>query len=234
MSTIRSNTDRAKKAKSMIKFVIISAIVMSPISLFGVFQYNNIVSMNIDRSSLAIYGILAGLIGLVLLVANILAIVYFIMWFRRAYYNLHQIAPKGLHYTEGWAAGAWFIPIFNWFGPYNIATDLFTKTEALLVKNNLMEPNPEQHKAKGWWWGLWIASSISTNISSRSERYLLPDGLLILAIVLTVLSLVLTVGAGYFCLKTIDNYSKMEKLLPELTGKVSSVSSDNQDLLDTI
>ena len=46
----------------------------------------------------------------------IASMVAFIMWFRRAYANLHRLDNVViLNHTEGWAAGAWFVPILNLF-----------------------------------------------------------------------------------------------------------------------
>ena len=45
--------------------------------------------------------------------------IMFIRWFRRAYFNLH-IVVNNLSFSEGWAAGYWFIPFANFNRPYRI------------------------------------------------------------------------------------------------------------------
>ena len=51
-------------------------------------------------------------LGIIYLIAYIISGITFIMWFRRAYFNLHQ-KVSWLNHSEGWAAGCWFVPIVN-------------------------------------------------------------------------------------------------------------------------
>lgn len=67
-------------------------------------------------------------INAIAIVIYVISCITFIQWFRRAYYNLGQIA-KNLSYEEGWAAGSWFVPILNYFRPYQIMKELYKKTK---------------------------------------------------------------------------------------------------------
>ncbi|GAB5418811.1 MAG: hypothetical protein Crog4KO_02080 [Crocinitomicaceae bacterium] len=170
--------------------------------------------------------IYAGL-GLIDLLLYILSAIFFIMWFRRAYYNLHQLMG-GLRYSEGWAAGAWFIPIFSLFGPYQIATDLYTKTEGLLVNKGLIDSKPSRHSVKGWWWGLWIAGSVFGNISTRGSLEMIN-----FSIFTAIISAILLLISALLAVKVIDNYHEMEVKLSHLDD-VSQTNLDNNDLLDAL
>jgi len=68
-------------------------------------------------------------IGIVFMIVKILTAIFFIMWFRRAYYNLTQIPNSKVNYTEGWAAGAWFVPILNLFRPVEIMNEIWRETQ---------------------------------------------------------------------------------------------------------
>lgn len=59
---------------------------------------------------------------------NVLCVILFIRWFHRAYYNLHQL-NLSLSYTEGWAAGSWFVPLLNFFTPYLIMEEIWKYTQ---------------------------------------------------------------------------------------------------------
>jgi hypothetical protein len=94
----------------------------------------------------------------VLFVANA---ILFILWFRRAYFNLHQIPGATPTHSEGWAAGAWFVPLLNLVRPYQIGNEIFrqSKEQAGESDNNNTLP--------GMWWASFIIMNFAANISVR-------------------------------------------------------------------
>lgn len=92
-------------------------------------------------------------VGVVNLIVAVLCGIFFIMWFRRAYFNLHQLKVPGLKYSEGWAAGSWFVPIISWFYPYQIMRDIWRGTFGYT------DPQKAQQLGLiGLWWGLFLLS----------------------------------------------------------------------------
>ena len=51
--------------------------------------------------------------------------VVFIAWTRCLYRNLASLSVFGLRFTEGWAVGAWFVPILNLIRPKQIVDDIW-------------------------------------------------------------------------------------------------------------
>jgi uncharacterized protein DUF4328 len=101
------------------------------------------------------------IVGLLDLIIYIAAIVFFIMWFRRAYNNLQAAGVRILH-AEGWAAGCWFVPILNLFRPYQIMEEIWEQTQ------NLIGNSPLASKSIiGFWWGMMVLNGIVDRISSR-------------------------------------------------------------------
>lgn len=80
----------------------------------------------------------------------------FIAWFFRAYKNLRRLGVENMRYRTGWAIGAWFIPIFNWFRPKHIANDVWRGSErgvdVATQWRRVTVPNFVH-----WWWGLFLA-----------------------------------------------------------------------------
>jgi hypothetical protein len=215
---LKPNQDRARYATICMYVMIVLSL-----SSLG-FQYYSAhlgpLFMREDYDDLVFMALMVALIAVAI---TIIAAIFFIMWFRRAYYNLHQLSPGGLQHSEGWAAGAWFIPIFNFWGPYQIATDLFKETELILVNNNLAEANPARHQIKNWWWGLWIASILLGRVEAYGENTSMSMALLTTAI---------SVASAVLAILMIKSYHEMEILLPKISAVTSDAITDD-DLLDS-
>ncbi len=228
---MKPNSQRAKNAIIGLYAAIFAAAVVLLVEVYTLLVLTD--SVSLDMSGYDMYVFIAGFSALINMGAYIACAIVFIQWFRRAYFNLHTLVPKStLKYSEGWAAGAWFVPIFSLFGPFQIATDLFTKSEELLVENNLMDRKPGLLKIAGWWWGLWVTHNVLDNIATRM------DGDVDIATIGTILGIIgsfATFGAGYLAIQMIKNYSPMEELLKQIPmaegGATMHITDD--DLLDS-
>jgi hypothetical protein len=105
------------------------------------------------------------IVGIAGILVHILVIVYFIMWFRRAYYNLHA-AGCYLRFTEGWAAGAWFVPFLNLVRPFQIMKEIWDKTQER-AQQGAEVVTIQSSAILGFWWFLWIVTNIAANIYTR-------------------------------------------------------------------
>ena len=119
---------------------------------------------NPDMSLIETSDMLRSTITVANLLLVILSIVFFIMWFRRAYYNLHLLPWNNARHTEGWAAGSWFVPIINLWWPYQIMMDIWNGTQNTL-RERLGDPRPAA--IVGWWWALHLITSFYDNIAAR-------------------------------------------------------------------
>jgi len=104
-------------------------------------------------------------VGIGEIIIHILVIIYFIMWFRRAYFNLHSLGCY-VRYSEGWAAGAWFVPFLNLVRPFEIMKDIWNRTQER-AQEGMENPQKESSAILGVWWALWIITGIAGNIIFR-------------------------------------------------------------------
>ncbi|MDR1008388.1 MAG: DUF4328 domain-containing protein [Campylobacteraceae bacterium] len=154
-------------------------------------------------------------IYVIYLIAFIISAITFIVWFRRAYYNLHQKVDS-LLYSEGWAAGSWFIPIINLYRPYKIMKELYVKTKELLEKRGFLAQVNYTTSYVGWWWSIWIIKGF---ISNFMYRYSLKADTVNEYIALTVAGMIfsiLNILCALITVKIIKDYSKVESLLKEV------------------
>jgi hypothetical protein len=91
----------------------------------------------------------------------LVAAVFFIRWFHRAYANLPAVGIAGLGHGTAWAIGAWFLPIVSLFWPKQMADEIWQGSD----------PSLEPDQAHSWrrgkvpafvgvWWLAFIASSL--------------------------------------------------------------------------
>jgi len=102
------------------------------------------------------------IIGVLYLVAFIITGVTFLKWIYRANSNCHGFGVQGMKFTPGWSIGYYFIPILNFFKPYQAMKEIWKVSE-----------NPDDWQNKkgssllGWWWALWLLSNFMSHIAFR-------------------------------------------------------------------
>ena len=64
----------------------------------------------------------AGIFGWV---ARFAGAAVFIAWMHRAYRNLDVLDPGARRFDQGWAIGAWFVPVLMWWRPKQIINDIW-------------------------------------------------------------------------------------------------------------
>lgn len=105
-------------------------------------------------------------IEVMLLAIYLVSAVTFIMWFRRAYFNMHMRVRSGNH-AEGWAAGSWFVPVLSFFRPYNIMYEMWKESTSLLELRAGNVSFPESRYLLGIWWTLWILASFVVKVVDK-------------------------------------------------------------------
>jgi hypothetical protein len=202
---LRSNQKRAKVAVVF----ILTAFVLNAIS----YIYGDVAEY--DEVS---YGDLLILFDLFAVLIIVVSTITFIRWFRRAYYNLHLLTE--CKYTDGWAAGAWFVPILNLFRPYQIMKELYVKTIDYLKQKGVSFKLSTS--SLPLWWILWLVSNVFLYYYLFYESYMLsiysstdPAVLDVhyFSDVIDGVSFAIDVMLTVITVKVIKDYSKVEPLL---------------------
>ena len=212
-TNLKPNEQRSKTVLSLILIVLILEI-FSLIS--SGLQYNLLRTAStggeITIEAANANDIREQVIAIVYLIAYIISGITFIMWFRRAYFNLHQ-KVKHLSFTEGWAAGGWFVPVVNLYRPFQIMKELYTETKKCLVDEDNSIQFELTTNLLGLWWTLWILTGIFGQIIFRLSRNADTIPELITTTTLNLISGVIGVGLAFVTIRVIKDYSKVEGLL---------------------
>ena len=227
MNELRDNTARAKQIISI--FWIMLGITIVNIGSLA-WQHTLLVEIqadpeNYNEQTATISDSLQAILSIAYLGIFILAIVFFIKWFRRAYYNLHQLKWHNARYTEGWAAGSWFIPIISLWWPYQIMMDIWRGTQNA-VRERLGEP--QSSAIVGWWWAFYLINNIYGNFSAsfRWDAKEMED--LISATKIDLIGEMISVPAIILAIMVVRRTSNFEKeLLVHVETPEDSIFSDS-------
>ncbi|GHU97488.1 hypothetical protein FACS1894156_9000 [Bacteroidia bacterium] len=229
MENLRPNEQRAKNAILLIWLVLELEIVNLIASYM---QYDLLQTIAnggyISDAAAKANGTREQICGIACFIAYPISAITFIMWFRRAYFNLHQ-KVSGLAYSEGWAAGSWFVPIVSLYRPYQIMKEIYIETKRLLMRKGLSEKNDYSTSYLGLWWTLWIISAI---VGQSIFRFAFKsadtiDNLITTTVAQMILS-ILEVPLALVTVKVIKDYSKTEPLLAEISDDETEVNNENE------
>ncbi|MDG1331239.1 MAG: DUF4328 domain-containing protein [Crocinitomicaceae bacterium] len=231
---MRPNEQRAKLAIVFLYFVAAASFIFSLHYLVNIYIINSYETGDSPSFEQLDKLLVFFSLGTILYaICYLLCAIFFILWFTRAYRNLQIVLPKSKFAYRPWAAAVvWFIPLWNIFGPYKIATNLFDKAEDYLMSEDKWMRNRNFDIVKGTWWALWITSAV---LVRTSTYYANKNVLSVEANVGAFIGFLLSITCALVGVQMIKNYSKMEKLLMKLDSNDSSISSTitNDDLLDS-
>ena len=226
MYNLRPNTARARAA--MILIWIIMALEMITLIL-NINQYFLLkaasVGEMITRETADASDGAKRIIAIVFLLMYILSAVFFIRWFRRAYYNL-GLKAEYLNEKEGWAAGAWFIPIVNLYKPYQMMKEMYVVTIGLLQRHNGNDTPKQKTATIGWWWTLWIINGILSQIYAQMAKYADDVDSYLHSTIVDMIGNIASIFLAFITIKMIGDYARMEPLLNE-------VISENPEVIES-
>jgi hypothetical protein len=223
MENLKPNRQRAKNAVTLI-WIVLALEIVSFIS--GYFQYDLLQTVanggEISADTATANDTREQIIAILYMIAYFISAITFILWFRRAYYNLH-LKVKYLSYTEGWAAGSWFVPIANLYRPYKIMREMYLVTKEFLTKKGIGHNQAFSTNALGWWWALWIISNIFGQIVFRSSLKAETIDDLTTSTIAGMIGNIIGVPLAYITVKVIKNYSNAEPLLNEIQDETETM-----------
>lgn len=215
MKKLKPNGQRAKNAITLIWIVLVLEIV-SLIS--GYFQFDLLQTIanggEISTETATTNDTIVEIIGIIYLIAYIISGVTFILWFRRAYFNLH-LRVNHLSQTEGWAAGSWFVPIVSLYRPYQIMKELYHETRKLLSKKGLIINKNISTDILGWWWTLWIINSVIGQFAFRYSLKAESIDELTISTVASMIGNIAGIPLALITVKVIKDYANIEPKLSE-------------------
>lgn len=121
-------------------------------------DYSNL-APNVDvNKTFLLSDVLNMIVSLVQTLMTITLGVTFLIWIYRVNKNLHVLSSDPMTFSPGWSVGWYFIPIANFFKPYQAMREIWTVAHGTLPNNNSLLK---------LWWFLWIMSNYIGRIASK-------------------------------------------------------------------
>jgi hypothetical protein len=156
---LKDNYQRGKWATQLFVAYAIMSFLLACVNFSSFITYRSLFRGNQDADILQKNLLLTSVVGLLYTVVAILVIIFFLMWLRRAYFNIQTAYPNRTEFTDGWAIGAWFVPFLNLVRPYEIVKEVWQKTFGLL------DSDQKDETAKiGWWWATFLIANFFNSI----------------------------------------------------------------------
>ena len=161
------------------------------------------------------------ILGGIYLVVFIISAITFLMWFAKAYSNLHK-KVNNLAYSKGWAVGSWFVPILNIYRPYKIMKEIYVETKKLFEQRGISEKFNYSMSYLVWWWVLWLISKVFGLLASKMPADTI-DNLITNTVANIIFLLIIRIPLALVTIKVIKDYAKIEPLLTEIDDKEPSI-----------
>lgn len=229
MEELRPNKERAKVAIILIWAMVALEIILL---ISGYFQYELIQTVinggEISEEAANANDTREQVLAIIYLIVHIVSAVTFIRWFRRAYYNLH-VKVKFLSHTEGWAAGAWFVPIVCLYRPFQIMQELYKETTKYLSKKGVVMNEKITTSYLGIWWALWVISSLLGQFVFRYSLKAETIDEIFISTKFGMVANLMGIPLALITVKIIHDYSKLESVFAEIKEE-EQTSTENSDI----
>jgi hypothetical protein len=158
---LRNNQQRARMARLIFLLLMLNTGSLLVLSLLAQLQPDWASDVaNISYKLLAAIYYLYAFLSFSYILLVIASYTTLIMWLRRAYYNLHQLPNIHPEFSDGWAAGAWFVPFVNFWRPYTIMREVWQATQRAAL-GRIVEPAT----LLGWWWAAYLLKLVIARIT---------------------------------------------------------------------
>jgi len=174
-----------------------------------------------------------GAVGLMQTAIYLASAVAFLMWFHRAHRNLPALGAWNLKYSPGWAVGSWFIPILNFFRPYQIMAEVSRESNPDAIRPGSLFPGEGRASPLlGWWWALWLimnfAGQAAMRLSLRAESLELLKAASWTSVIADLISLPAALLAIMVVRGVDANQAERYQLLQQASGATGPASGDSR------
>lgn len=149
-------------------------------------------------------------VGGVQMVLLLMAFIALVLWFYRAYGNLHRLpnTPRPQH-SAGAAAWGWFVPVINLWYPLQMMKEIWYLTQRYAQPDDAIRYQPDGSLIGGWWALRLVTIFVGRAVRLPSEGSSMDNFLLFGALLMGVeLLCIWYAGATLYLLKKMEPFER--------------------------
>lgn len=148
----------------LLKAYIVVHLVLLLFTIYETYLLSNSSSLAEFEQDHTLFNAMFSAIGLVMIPVLVFIPFSFLQWQYRAVANLIAVGKNGIQILPGWSIGFYFVPILNLIRPYQSIKEIWIGYQFLELRT-IHGQGFEAPSIFRWWWGFWLLSRISDNIS---------------------------------------------------------------------
>jgi hypothetical protein len=101
-----------------------------------------------------------GMIGVAQVALYLVTVVVFLRWLYHTNSNAHTLASGSMRFTPGWAVGWYFVPILNFWMPFQVMKEIW----------QVSQEGAKYHRPNGQvivWWTFFLSAAILSRVAAR-------------------------------------------------------------------
>ena len=110
-------------------------------------------------------------LGSFVTLSSVVTFVALLVWIHAVYSNLEAFGARNLNSSAGWAVGSFFIPIANFWKPYQALVEVWSHSDPAVERGWSARPPA----LLTWWWVLWALVAIASRFliwrATRSQTF---------------------------------------------------------------
>lgn len=167
MEVIKDNTKRGKNI--ILAFIVAAGIDI--LSILIIFYQNSILPAydlgEVSGEKIELLDYIVSASGIAQFISNVVIIILFLSWFRRAYGNLIRLKYNQLEYTETSVVWGFFIPLISLVRPIKTAKEIYIYTQRAIKHNNDSYQIKNGVSFIPLWWIAYIINGMIGNYTSK-------------------------------------------------------------------
>jgi len=219
---IRDNSERSKDITMVFYAFIVINIIAILLVIFQSYILKDYNGAPADISKIELLDLFIPIVRYAQVGIHIVAIIFFLRWFKRAYGNLIR-RYQPMEYSENGAVWGFFIPIVNFYRPITTAKEIYLKTQYSIKEYNSNLRIDTDTSFISLWWIVVIVNRFFASYTNNRYRdaldinsFIEANGYAIISDVINIISIVLV-------LYVIHKITKVETLLKDTNESVSEI-----------
>jgi hypothetical protein len=155
---LKSHATLTGKLRILLTITIYVSAIAVLAGFYDLYSYSSLpADFNVDEVMLP-SDYVSIVVGLVQFILAIITGITFLCWIYRSNKNLQALSGEQMMFSPGWSVGWYFIPVANLWKPYQVMKEIWDVSHKYASND---------HALIGWWWTLWIISSLLGRLAFR-------------------------------------------------------------------